>query len=517
MAGLPITLLGFPPVLPFRASYSFWLVRAALVRGLGFVYAVAFLILTQQGQALLGEHGILPAARFTELVAASRGSAGAGFWLLPSVFWISASDGWLLGGAWLGLFGSLALLAGFGNAPLCALLWALYLSFVHVGQIFYGYGWDMLLCEAGFLAIFLAPVWRPRELDAGSPPPRIVLVLFRWLTFRVMFGAGLIKLRGDECWRDLTCLAYHYETQPNPGPLSPLFHAAPLWFHRLGCGFNHLVEVLAPFGVFGPRRLRVVAGALIVLFQAILIASGNLSFLNWLTLVIALSCFDDQLLLRLVPARFRPRFQARVEALGDPRPSRARLGVCVALAVVVGALSLSPVVNLLSPRQAMNASFEPFGLVNTYGAFGSVSRERYEVIIEGTSSTRVDERTVWEPYELPCKPGRLDRRPCWITPYHYRLDWQLWFVPLSPEYQARWFTSLTNQLLRGNPHVLALFAENPFPGHPPRFIRASFYRYRFAPLGSHDTWRREPAGTYRAPTSLDDPSLHELLQDFRLE
>lgn len=263
----------------FRTVSSYWLVRAALLRGLGLIYAVAFLILVRQGQALLGEHGILPARHFTELVAANQGSRAAGFWLLPSAFWISASDAWLSIGAWLGLLGGLAMLAGFANAPLCALLWALYLSFVHVGQIFYGYGWDMLLCEAGFLAIFLAPALRPRELEARSAPPLVVIVLFRWLTFRIMFGAGLIKLRGDECWRDLTCLAYHYETQPNPGPLSPLFHAAPLWFHKIGTAFNHLVEVVAPFGVFGPRPLRLVAGALIVVFQAILILSGNLSFL----------------------------------------------------------------------------------------------------------------------------------------------------------------------------------------------------------------------------------------------
>ena len=172
------------------------------------------------------------------------------------MFWLSSSDACLQGGAWLGLFGALVVLLGFSNAPLLALLWALYLSFTHVGQIFYGYGWDSLLCETGFLAIFLAPGFRPGELDPRSPPPQIVLLLFRWLEFRLMFGAGLIKLRGDECWTDLTCLAYHYETQPNPGPLSPLFHAAPLWFHELGALFNHLVEVVAPFGVFGPRRLQ---------------------------------------------------------------------------------------------------------------------------------------------------------------------------------------------------------------------------------------------------------------------
>jgi hypothetical protein len=487
-----------------------------LLRGIGLIYAVAFLILVRQGPALLGSHGILPVARFLELVAEQLGSRAAGFWELPSLFWISAADGWLRAGAWLGVFGGLAMLAGFSNAPLLALLWVLYLSFTHVGQIFYGYGWDSLLCETGFLAVFLAPFWRPREFDPRSPPPLLVVILFRWLAFRIMFGAGLIKLRGDPCWTDLTCLAYHYETQPNPGPLSPLFHAAPLWFHELGTLFNHLVEVAAPFGVFGPRPLRVVAGVLIVVFQSILIASGNLSFLNWLTLVIGLACFDDQLWLRALPSRVRERLQARLTSVADAEPSRRRRVVSWGLVVVIAILSLNPVVNLLSPRQAMNASFEPFNLVNTYGAFGSVSRERYEVIIEGTRESRIDAQTKWREYELPCKPGRVDRRPCLVTPYHYRLDWQLWFVPLSPDYQRRWFLALVNKLLRGDAAVLALFRGNPFPEAPPRFIRASFYRYRFAPLGSHDTWQRMPAGQYLPPTSLDDPDFVETLRAYRI-
>jgi hypothetical protein len=503
-------------MLPFRTTYSLWLVRVALLRGVALIYLVAFSILVLQGPALLGEHGILPVTRFLELVSTQLGSRRAGFWELPSLFWISGSDAWLSAGAWLGLLGALAVLAGFANAPLLALLWVLYLSFTHVGQIFWGYGWDSLLCETGFLTIFLAPAWHPRELDPRSPPPLVVIVLFRWLAFRIMFGAGLIKLRGDECWTDLTCLAYHYETQPNPGPLSPLFHAAPLWFHKLGTSFNHVVEVVAPFGVFGPRPLRAVAGCLIVVFQLILIVSGNLSFLNWLTLVIALSCFDDQQLLRMVPSRLRERARSRLAALSEAKLSRPRLVASAALAVIVALLSLNPVTNLLSRRQAMNASFEPFKLVNTYGAFGSVSRERYEVIIEGTNATTLDEHTRWLEYELPCKPGPVARRPCLVTPYHYRLDWQLWFVPLSPDHNFPWFLSLTNKLLRGDAHVSELFSHNPFPERPPRFVRASFYRYRFTRGAEPGVWVRSAGGQYLPPTALDDPDFRRTLQAYRL-
>ncbi|HYP89801.1 MAG TPA: lipase maturation factor family protein, partial [Polyangiaceae bacterium] len=235
---------------------------------------------------------------------------------------------------------------------------------------------------------------------------------------------------------------------------------------------------------------------------------------NWLTLIIGLACFDDRALLRVLPEKIAAVARARLRPLEGAPLSRPRRAVSVVLAIVVGLLSLSPIVNLLSPRQAMNASFEPFNLVNTYGAFGSVSRERYEVVIEGTSATTIDEHTRWQEYELPCKPGDVERRPCWITPYHLRLDWQLWFVPLAPDRNRRWFLSLTNKLLRGDAPVLGLFDKNPFGARPPRFIRAEFYRYEFAAPGHGPTWRRSRAGQYLPPVSLEDPEFSEALRAY---
>jgi hypothetical protein len=219
----------------------------------------------------------------------------------------------------------------------------------------------------------------------------------------------------------------------------------------------------------------------------------------------------------MLRGRWRATLLARLSALADATLSPKRRALGAALALLIGVLSLSPVVNLLSARQAMNAAFEPFNLVNTYGAFGSVSRERYEVIIEGTSSGVLDEHTRWKEYVLPCKPGPVARRPCLVTPYHYRLDWQLWFVPLSPDYQRRWFLSLTNELLRNDAAVLALFAENPFPDRAPHFIRAGFYRYEFAPPGTGVTWRRARSGQYLAPVALGDPDFVAALRAYGLQ
>ena len=306
---------------------------------------------------------------------------------MPTLFWLDASDGFLQAMAWLGVVLSLPVLLGFANGVLLAALWALYMSFVHVGQVWYGFGWEIQLLETGFLAIFLCPLLDPRPFPR-RPPPIAIIWLLRWLTFRIMLGAGLIKLRGDSCWRDLTCLYYHYETQPIPNPLSRSLHFMPHWFNRCGVLFNHLTELVAPWFVFGPRPARLAAGVVMTAFQVFLILSGNLSFLNWLTVVPVLACFDDAFLARLLPGRL---VRASRQAAEVARPSRAQQLVAGGVAALVAILSVAPVSNLLSGHQVMNTSFDPFDLVNTYGAFGSVGRERDEIVFEGTNDAVPDD------------------------------------------------------------------------------------------------------------------------------
>ena len=240
----------------------------------------------------------------------------------------------------------------------------------------------MCSSDLSFLSIFLCPLTTasPRGLAPCSPVP---IVLFRWLTFRMLLGAGLIKLRGDPCWTELTCLVHHYETQPNPHPLSWFFHHLPVEAHKAGVLYNHLVELVAPWFVFGPRWPRRVAAVLALLFQCLLISSGNLAYLNWLTAVIGLSLFDDAMLERLFP-----RLRAWL-AVGDPptgRPLQLRRAVFAMVVALVAWRSVPVVQNLFfSERQAMNRSYDPLHLVNTYGAFGSVGEERYEAVLQGTS------------------------------------------------------------------------------------------------------------------------------------
>jgi len=338
-----------------------------------------------------------------------------------------------------------------------------------------------------------------------------MLWLFRWLIFRIMLGSALIKLRGDECWRDLTALYYHFETQPIPGPLSRWFDFLPRWILKAGVLFNFLAELIAPWFAFYPRRARHIAGGIMVLFQLTLIASGNLSFLNWLTIVPALACFDDSFWSKILPRALTRRAVAAAESA---RPSIPMRRTAWAVAVIIALLSLQPVVNLISLNQIMNTSFDPLDLVNTYGAFGSVGKERLNVVFEGTDDNVPDDRAVWKAYPYEALPVALDKRPPQIAPYQPRLDWQMWFAAMSTPEQYPWTLNLIWKLLHNDPGALRLFGGNPFPNKPPRYIRAVLYRYQFAPPGNPngDWWQREQLGLWLPPLSAADPRLLTLLK-----
>lgn len=475
---------------------SYTLTRFCFQRFLGFIYLTAFLVTLDQFRPLIGSHGLIPAQLFMKRVK---------FWEAPSLFWVNSSDQFLALIAGAGVLLSFAAATGlserFGmgvSVAVWSLLWLFYLSFVNIGQVFYSFGWETLLLEIGFLAIFLGS----RE----TSPPAVIIWLLRWVLFRVLLGAGLIKLRGDSCWRDLTCLIYHYETQPLPNPLSWYFHQFPPIAHKGGVLFTHFTELVAPWGLFFPGTIGYAAGIFSILFQVVLILSGNLSWLNYETLLLSVACFDDRILSRFIPLD---------ASLLEPITG-IRQGVLTALTFLILILSIQPTLNLFSSRQIMNTSFEPLHLVNTYGAFGSVTRQRMEIIIEGTDDSRLSESTKWREYEFKAKPGDVRRRPRWVSPYHYRLDWLMWFAAMSKYYYHPWFLNLAAKLLAGDRDTLKLLARNPFPGAPPRWIRAELYEYRFASPEERkkgNWWSRVRAKEYLPPLSLEDTQFRELLRE----
>src|SRR5262249_22792220 len=249
---------------------------------------------------------------------------------------------------------------------------------------------------------------------------------------------------------------------------------------------------------------------LMLALQIILILSGNLSFLNWLTCVPILACFDDAALRRVLP-RALVRRAARAATVAVP--SRPQQIVAALLVALVAVLSVGPVANLLSSRQVMNTSFDRLDLVNTYGAFGSVGRERHEIVFEGTADSMLTEETHWREYDFQCKPGNTACRPCIVAPYQPRLAWQLCFAAMSTPDEYPWTVHLVWKLLHNDRGALSLLAGNPFPDAPPRFIRAQDYIYEFAPRGDpgHAWWKRTLVGAWMPPLSADDPRLHRFL------
>ncbi|MDQ1471433.1 MAG: hypothetical protein QOJ99_2913 [Bryobacterales bacterium] len=480
----------------YDAVSNYWLTRLVFQRGLGLVYLVAFLCALNQFRPLLGERGLLPVPSFIRQVPFSKA---------PSLFYLAPKDWAFSAAAWAGILLSALVITGLAdrytswlNALVWFGIWLLYISFVNVGQTFYAFGWESILLEAGFLAIFLGA----RHVE----PPLIVIWLLRWLAFRVMFGAGLIKLRGDPCWRNLTCLDYHYETQPMPNPLSWYLHTAPEWTHKAGVAFNHFAELLVPFLYFLPQPLATIGGLITIVFQGSIFLSGNLSWLNVLTMVLAVSTVDGRYLAAVIPTR-QPILTV---------PAVGYRAAVIALALLVVALSIQPVRNMLSPRQVMNTSYNPFHLVGTYGAFGGITRQRYEVVVQGTDDDVLTPSTRWKEYEFKGKPTDPSRMPPQIAPYHLRLDWLMWFAAMSTYYQHPWFVNMMAKLLANDQPLLGLLKTNPFPEHPPKYVRAELYEYHFAnPETRRKTgqwWVRTPAGSYFPAVSLDDPAFRQILQ-----
>lgn len=468
----------------FESTYH--LARLLFLRGMGLMYVIAFAVAINQFIPLLGEKGLEPVRRFTKYF---------GFSKAPSIFQFFYTDWFFKVVAWTGLI--LSFIALFGlvdkapwwiSALVWLLLWIIYLSIVNVGQTFYSFGWESMLLEAGFLAIFVSHT----KLAA----PVLVILLIRWMLFRLEFGAGMIKLRGDPCWDDLTCLYYHYETQPMPNPLSWFFHQLPLLVHRLGVLFSHFAQLIVPFFLFFPQPIAAIAGGIIIFSQLLIGLSGNFSFLNAITIILAFSAFSDGVLLTLFPFLQFPITLAH---------STIYSGVIVALIFLIGLLSIRPAANLISKRQLMNASFEPFHLVNTYGAFGSITKQRYEIIIEGTAEAEITAQTKWKVYEFKGKPGNPRRMPAQFAPYHLRLDWLMWFAAFSSQARDPWFFGLVEKLLQNDQAILKLIRHNPFPNNPPKFIRARLYRYKFTTAAekrlSGRWWNRKLVGEYLPPVS----------------
>lgn len=464
--------------------------RRWFLRALACIYFCAFLSLGKQVDGLIGQQGILPATTF---FAAAREHLGpTGIFFVPSLCWWFPGDAFLHFLSWGGAALSVLLLLDFAPALCLALLWVFYLSLSVAGQTFLSFQWDTLLLETGFLSIFLAPLTiRP----ARGPVSEGGLFLLRWLLFRLMLMSGLVKLTGgDSCWLDLTALHYHYETQPLPTWIGWYAHQAPAWFSSVSILFLYAAELVAPFLIFGPRRVRAAGCALLVLLQILIAATGNYGFFNFLALALCLLLVDD----RQWPRRLRLAASA-----GRTWP-RFIVVSAVAVYVLFGVLmlwsSLAPGARWPAPLVAIYKRIEPFRTVNSYGLFRVMTRTRPEIVIEGSADGET-----WRDYGFRWKPGDVSRAPSFVAPYMPRLDWQMWFAALGDYQENDWYLPFAQGVLRGSPAVLGLLGDNPFPAAPPRYVRAQLYEYHFTSADERRRtgawWRRELRGPYAPAVS----------------
>lgn len=488
---------------------------------LGLVFLIAIVSLASQIQGLVGSHGILPVGQYLERAGEQLGPGR--YLQLPTLCWIDSGDGFLYGLCTAGVLLAVLLTAGIAPIPVLAMLWLVYLSLSVAGQAFCSFQWDTLLLEAGFLAMFLAPrppwAWRPPP----QRPPASGLWLQRLLLFKLMFLSGITKLlSGDPAWRDLSALPVHYQTQPLPTWIGYFAYGLPEWFHHASVVAMYVIEIGFALLIFGPRRVRHVAGAGLILFQVLIAATGNYGFFNLLAVVLCVPLFDDRLLKRLAPRRLGAFFQA------PPRRHAAGLGraavlTATAVITVLSGLALlremvrtqrrnttpAPVVFvldaldrcLLSWGEPVLGVIDPLRTINGYGLFRVMTTQRPEIVIEGS-----DDGRTWREYEFAWKPGALDHRPGLVAPHQPRLDWQMWFAALNPTGNAYWLEGLLERLLEGEPRVTALLKGDSFAGKPPRSVRLVYYRYRFTDRDTRKRtgrwWERERLGELTAPISL---------------
>jgi len=489
------------------------------LRLLGLIFLVAFISFWAQSAGLVGDHGIIPLTDYFGVINGTKdATASTKFWTAPSLLWLAPNSHGLNVICEVGSACSLLLMAGL--APAWALIGCVltYASLRNGVPMFLNFQWDALLIESGFVALFLAPwgfwqrAWAPRE------PSVVGRLSAWWLMFKLMVMSGLVKILtngvgpgpehpswfrqvmskltnvpiGNNTWLDGTALQYHYFTQPIPASTS-------WWFHHLSPSVQAtslwtcmLIELVVPFAFFGPRRLRHLAALLQIFLQIALLASGNYGFFNLLAMVLCIPLFDDT---------FWPERVRKIIG-GEPPPPRHRLpttlrltgqmtrGLFAGFILLIGFIQFGITweQRTQNPPPAPRAAnfFEniaiqasQLGVANTYGLFRVMTTDRPEIAIEGS----IDGKD-WREFQFVWKPGDPMREPTFTTPHMPRLDWQMWFAALTIYYDHQmpsWLPLFCAQLRDGNPAVLALLDQSPFPPNtPPKNIRIKVYLYHFS-------------------------------------
>ncbi|HEV3099818.1 MAG TPA: lipase maturation factor family protein [Candidatus Udaeobacter sp.] len=516
-----------------RPPTYFW-ARRWFLRMFGLIYLIAFVSLWVQVDGLVGSNGMSPVSQFLPAVRQQVGLDA--YFLLPTLCWFDSSNAFLhflCGGGVV-----LSWLLIFGVAPALSLVGLLvfYLSLTIAGQVFLNFQWDVLLLEVGFLSIFLAP-WRlwPRDIllwpasaipttaisAIVSPVSRAGLFLLKFLLFKLMLMSGVVKLTsGDDSWgwvnhsfhwSALTALDYHYWSQPLPTIFSWWADKTPEWFKHFSVAFCLAVEIIASFFIWAPRRPRLVAAGLMIFLQMVIALTGNYCFFNLLTIALCLLLIDDAAISRGMERRAPASPASQELRPPNAKSVSARWATYGAIAVIVVTFPINAwlIFSAFKPQSRppgwlanIYEQLEAFRIVNGYGLFRVMTKDRCEIVIEGST-----DGINWAPYEFKWKPGDVKRAPGWCAPHQPRLDWQMWFAALETPGQNPWLVGLIIRLLEGSQDVTGLLAHNPFPDKPPNYIRAMFYRYRFTNSEERPQtgawWKRQELREYLPTISRD--------------
>lgn len=459
------------------APQDYTIIASLFPRLLGVIYFFAIGAFFFQIKGLIGKNGILPLQRYLNLLRSSYPKKC--YYYIPTLFWLNAGDRALMFSIIFGTLLSICLICGFFPSLSLILLYILYLSIVSVGQDFLSFGWEGFLLEITFQTFLM---------NLTAVPNLMVWLSLNFLLFRFHFQAGAVKLQSrDKSWRELTAIAYHYQTQPLPNTIAWYAYKFPLWFHKLSTALMFAIELIIPFGIFGTSEMRLIVFIAFLGLQWMIWLTGNFSYLNHLTAI-----FSTILLSNTVLAPFI--------ALPAPAPTPSLelnlfLSILGSILLILQGICLW---NQFCPNKHFKQILywiSPFHLINRYGIFAIMTTKRYEIIIEGSA-----DRQEWKEYTFFYKPSELTRRPRRISPYQPRIDWQAWFLPFSTFESESWFQHFLIHLLKGTPEVLQLMRGNPFPNQPPRYIRALIYEYEFSSYQEKKEkgwwWKRTLIGSY---------------------
>src|SRR5216110_3044080 len=494
-----------------RPPTYFW-ARRWFLRAVGLIYLIAFVSLWVQVDGLVGSDGVSPVNQFLPAVYERFGRSA--YSLLPTLCWFNSSNSFLHFLCSGGVVLSLLLIVGIAPALSLVALFVFYLSLILAGQTFLSFQWDILLLETGFLSIFLAP-WRiwPRELfwwpGAAIPATAVsrpALFLLKFLLFKLMLMSGVVKLTsGDNSWWNLTALDYHYWSQPLPTVFGWWTDKSPEWFKHFSVAFCLVVEIIVPFFIWAPRHLRLIAAGLLIFLQLAIAVTGNYCFFNLLTIALCLLLIDDASWRAVAAVVGRgSKNNVRVAAANDRGYNYAAIIVLIItlpLNLWLCYTALKPEADWPKPLLMVYARIEPFPILNGYGLFRVMTKERPEIEVEG-SPDGID----WVSYEFRWKPGDVNRAPRWCAPHQPRLDWQMWFAALGGRRQEGWFQNFMVRLLENEPAVTRLLARNPFPDTPPRYVRAILYKYQFTTSEERRAtgawWKRREIGEFFPEATL---------------